>query len=396
MSLTCRGCGKTITGRYITALGATWHEVCFKCAKCGKSLVGQQFYEKNGQPYHETCYHALFSPRCAGCGQPITGQYITALGKTWHPEHFVCARCGKPFGSEGYYERDGKPYCRRDYDELFGLRCAAGGELIGQQKYYMEGGKPYCEKHYWELFGKRCVIGGEILKGEYQYNSWGDTYCKQHADQTPMCYSCNRPICSQATGGGVRYGDGRTVCNICRRTAIDGDAAAQSVLDDVRRGLPGCGIIVPGAVITAKVVDQNELARRETRSGKPPTGLTLTQKQVMSGGRELSRRIEGVLILHGLPREHFEAVAAHELMHCYLFLDGFPELPRRDEEGLAELAEWLWLKQKTSQLAGQLAKATESGDDAIYGAGFQVARAGYERMGLARLLAQVKKNGRLP
>ena len=30
---------------------------------------------------------------CAACGKPIVGQVVTALGQTFHPEHFTCAHC---------------------------------------------------------------------------------------------------------------------------------------------------------------------------------------------------------------------------------------------------------------------------------------------------------------
>ena len=51
---------------------------------------------------------------------------MTALGKTWHPEHFFCAHCGRQFGpSEGFHEKDGRAFCRDDYFELFAPKCGA-------------------------------------------------------------------------------------------------------------------------------------------------------------------------------------------------------------------------------------------------------------------------------
>ena len=37
---------------------------------------------------------------------------VTALNKTWHPEHFFCTLCGRPFGDDGFHEKDGKAYCK--------------------------------------------------------------------------------------------------------------------------------------------------------------------------------------------------------------------------------------------------------------------------------------------
>ena len=55
---------------------------------------------------------------------------VTALDQTWHPEHFVCASCGQPFGETGFHERDGKPFCREDYYAMFAPRCGGCGEPI--------------------------------------------------------------------------------------------------------------------------------------------------------------------------------------------------------------------------------------------------------------------------
>lgn len=51
-------------------------------------------------------------------------QVVTALGRTWHPEHFVCAHCKQELGTKNFFERDGQPYCEPDYHHLFSPRCA--------------------------------------------------------------------------------------------------------------------------------------------------------------------------------------------------------------------------------------------------------------------------------
>lgn len=55
---------------------------------------------------------------------------MTALEKTWHTEHFFCAQCGKQFGEEGFHERDGKPYCREDYFDMFAPKCGGCNRAI--------------------------------------------------------------------------------------------------------------------------------------------------------------------------------------------------------------------------------------------------------------------------
>lgn len=61
---------------------------------------------------------------CNACDKPIVGQVITALGKTWHPEHFTCNHCNQELGTRNFFERDGNPYCEADYHNLFSPRCA--------------------------------------------------------------------------------------------------------------------------------------------------------------------------------------------------------------------------------------------------------------------------------
>lgn len=393
---TCHGCRKQINGAYVTALGQTWHAACFRCASCGRPIGENRFHEHANRPYHAQCYHERFSPRCAGCGQPITGAYTTALGKTWHPEHFVCAHCRRPFAGSSFYERDGRAYCDRHFQELFGRRCAAGMELIGQRRYFEKDGKTYCEDHYWQLFGKRCAIGNEYLKGEYTVNGWDETYCEAHARGLPTCYSCHRVICDRMTGGGVRYGDGRSMCNRCRRSAIDQATQGQPVLLKVRRSLARLGFDIGQVETPLQLADQQELNRRSSKAySKQPSGMAC-HSTVTRNGQVIERRVDAILILHGLPQEHFAAIAAHELCHTYLFVTSFPSLEPLVEEGLCELASHVWLmQQKTPEAAFRL-KLLEKNDDPIYGDGYRAARRGLDGMPLDGLLRHVRRHGRLP
>lgn len=61
---------------------------------------------------------------CAACHKPIAGKMFTALGETWHPEHFTCARCGQELGGQPFFERGGQAYCEEDYHQAFSPRCA--------------------------------------------------------------------------------------------------------------------------------------------------------------------------------------------------------------------------------------------------------------------------------
>ncbi|XP_034539535.1 paxillin-like, partial [Notolabrus celidotus] len=103
----CGACKKPIVGQVVTAMGRTWHPEHFVCTHCQDEIGSRNFFEREGQPYCEKDYHSLFSPRCHYCNGPILDKVVTALDKTWHPEHFFCAQCGAFFGPEGFHEKDG-------------------------------------------------------------------------------------------------------------------------------------------------------------------------------------------------------------------------------------------------------------------------------------------------
>lgn len=45
----------------------------FVCAKCEKPFLGHRHYEKKGLAYCETHYHQLFGNLCFVCNQVIAG-----------------------------------------------------------------------------------------------------------------------------------------------------------------------------------------------------------------------------------------------------------------------------------------------------------------------------------
>jgi hypothetical protein len=57
---------------------------------------------------------------CGGCGGPIVGRIVSAMGVRWHPGCFRCCDCDDLLEYVSSYERDGKPYCHFDYHEVRG------------------------------------------------------------------------------------------------------------------------------------------------------------------------------------------------------------------------------------------------------------------------------------
>ncbi|KAM9821680.1 paxillin isoform 3-T4 [Syngnathus typhle] len=178
----CGACFKPIVGQLVTAMGRTWHPEHFVCTHCQEEIGSRNFFEREGQPYCERDYHNLFSPRCHYCNGPILNQVVTALDRTWHPEHFFCAQCGCFFDPDGFHEKDGKAYCRKDYFDMFAPKCGGCARAIVENyisalnslwhpecfvcrecftpfvngSFFEHDGQPYCEVHYHERRGSLC------------------------------------------------------------------------------------------------------------------------------------------------------------------------------------------------------------------------------------------------
>lgn len=87
--------------------------------ECFTPFINGSFFEHDGQPYCEVHYHERRGSLCSGCQKPITGRCITAMGKKFHPEHFVCAFCLKQLNKGTFKEQNDKPYCQNCFLKLF-------------------------------------------------------------------------------------------------------------------------------------------------------------------------------------------------------------------------------------------------------------------------------------
>jgi hypothetical protein len=296
-------------------------------------------------------------PSCAGCGRAITGDYVEAMGRSWHPECFVCSACGQPIGAREYFENEGKPYCSSCYADLF---CP------------------------------RCAICGQPLTQAYLKSFWGDVYCKRHADELPACSSCGRLISAALTGGGVEYEDGRRMCMLCRRTAVDKSEDAEALLGEVRQTLALFGMDVSGVDLPVRLVGEAEL-----RKDRDLTGNTSTA-EYSHHGRVVRREIEEITILWGLPRDHCGSVIAHELGHVWLFLQDFPDLPPLVEEGFCELSAFLWLQQRDRPEAEYRIRVMKENEDPVYGQGFRLALESFRRYTIPDLARYLREHREFP
>ncbi|XP_066476141.1 actin-binding LIM protein 1 isoform X2 [Tiliqua scincoides] len=217
----CNGCGEFVEGEVVTALGKTYHPNCFACTMCKRPFPPGDRVTFNGrdclcqmcaQPMSSSpkelsssSIHAVtackehnidarlqqvYLPRrclkstvtfhlptdCAGCGRDIkNGQALLALDKQWHLGCFKCKACAKVLTGE-YISKDGSPYCEKDYQVLFGVKCEACHQFITGK--VLEAG----DKHYHPSCARCSKCNQMFTEGEEMYLQGSTVWhpdCKQ-------------------------------------------------------------------------------------------------------------------------------------------------------------------------------------------------------------------------
>ncbi|XP_038135963.1 flocculation protein FLO11-like isoform X1 [Cyprinodon tularosa] len=220
----CGACKKPIAGQVVTAMGRTWHPEHFVCTHCQEEIGSRNFFERDGLPYCEKDYHNLFSPRCHYCNGPILDKVVTALDKTWHPEHFFCAQCGSFFGPEGFHEKDGKAFCRKDYFDMFAPKCGGCSRAILEN--YISALN--------SLWHPECFVCREcftpFINGSF-FDHDGQPYCESHYHEHrgSMCSGCQKPITGRCiTAMGKKFHPEHFVCAFCLKQLNKGTFKEQN------------------------------------------------------------------------------------------------------------------------------------------------------------------------
>ncbi|XP_074132389.1 actin-binding LIM protein 2 isoform X5 [Sminthopsis crassicaudata] len=247
-AILCNTCGNVCKGEVLRVQNKYFHIKCFVCKACGCDLAEGGFFVRQGEYICTLDYQRLYGTRCFSCDQFIEGEVVSALGKTYHPDCFVCAVCRLPFppgdrvtfnGKECICQKCSLPPSTSGSSYLLqGLRncggCGAeiknGQSLVALDKHWHLGcfkcktcgkqlnaeyiskdGVPYCEADYHTKFGIRCdscgkYITGRVLEaGEKHYH--------------PSCALCVR--CSQMFAEGEEmYLQGTSIWHpACRQAA---------------------------------------------------------------------------------------------------------------------------------------------------------------------------------
>ncbi|THH32068.1 hypothetical protein EUX98_g2106 [Antrodiella citrinella] len=182
--LVCGGCGGPIIGRIVSAMGARWHPGCFRCCICDELLENLSSYEHEGRPFCHLDYHEKFAPRCYHCQTAIVDELFITLDD---------AELGKRTYHQQHFfcAECGDPFLapastNRSYtgDGVF----KADEDDVGFTVYR---GHPYCEPCHVRLRMPKCKrCNKSIRDGMQAVEALGGKWCWECF----TCANCDRPF----------------------------------------------------------------------------------------------------------------------------------------------------------------------------------------------------------
>ncbi|KAM7389553.1 hypothetical protein PAMP_023522 [Pampus punctatissimus] len=172
----CGACNKIIRGRYLVALGRSWHPEEFTCSQCKAVLEEGGFFEERGSVFCTKCHDNRYAPNCAKCKKKITGEIMHALKMTYHVQCFKCAACKTPIRNQAFYMEEGEPYCERDYEKMFGTKCHGCDFKIDAGDRFLE-----ALGYSWHDTCFVCALCQINLEGKTFYSKKDKPLCKGHA-----------------------------------------------------------------------------------------------------------------------------------------------------------------------------------------------------------------------
>ncbi|XP_040152531.1 uncharacterized protein LOC120894167 [Anopheles arabiensis] len=117
----CGQCCGPICDRYIMkVVDITYHERCLQCTSCSIRLMHSCFM-RDGKLYCRFDYERLYGRnRCLGCGEKIGADELVmrALDNVFHLKCFICVVCGVRLQKgDQYVIKQSQLFCRPDYEK---------------------------------------------------------------------------------------------------------------------------------------------------------------------------------------------------------------------------------------------------------------------------------------
>ncbi|XP_074529931.1 actin-binding LIM protein 3 isoform X3 [Halichoeres trimaculatus] len=281
----CQGCREVCKGEVVRVQDTHFHVKCFTCTVCNCDLARSGFFQKKGEYICTADYQRLYGTRCDRCDTFITGEVVSALGRTYHPKCFVCSVCCKPFPIGDRVTFSGKDcVCQHCSHTLIKpnepikihgpSHCAGCGAEIKQGQSLLA-----LEKQ-WHVSCFRCRTCNMVLTGEY-ISKDGVPYCEAdyHAQYGVKCETCSRyisgrvleaggkhyhPTCARCSRCNLMFKEGEemylTGCEVwhplCKQAARAERRLRHRRLSEASISPPGSSIGSPSRVICARVKNE--------------------------------------------------------------------------------------------------------------------------------------------
>lgn len=298
---------------------------------------------------------------CKRCGDPITGSYFETGGDYFHSGCFFCH------------------YCER--------------EIKGAYTTFQ--GNNYHTTCFENSVAKRCALCNGVIQGEYLYDFWGNEYHLSHQKEAQACGYCGRFIAPHTTGGGIRYSDGRHICNICRESAVKEKSDALKVMAEVARYLQRYGMNFELGEIELHIVGLQTMQDKSGKGSHRLTGFTDFEEHKSLLGIGAKRRID-VYLLYGMPRIEVVSTLAHELGHVWQFAAGRLENDAAFSEGSCNYAAYLVLQHYQGKTAEYTVANLLNDENEVYGDGFRRVKHYAETEGINAWLERLRTEYDLP
>lgn len=133
VTYTCCKCNKDIETTVITAIGRHYHLECFLCTGCNNPLSTRRYKQKEGMPYCSLNCKAEPPKLCGKCNKLVEGSTMKALGAVFHPNCFTCKTCGTGVAVKTFFEVGDGVFCAICYKKELDIafeECANDVKIV--------------------------------------------------------------------------------------------------------------------------------------------------------------------------------------------------------------------------------------------------------------------------
>ncbi|KAJ8276265.1 hypothetical protein COCON_G00080170 [Conger conger] len=205
-------------------------EKCHSVGVCGCDLALSGFFQKNGEYICTADYQRLYGTRCDSCGDYITGEVVSALGRTYHPNCFICSVCRKQFPIGDRVTFNGKQcVCQQCSLSLSSARepvkIHGTSQCAGCKEEIKHGQSLLALEKQWHVSCFKCQTCNTVLTAEY-ISKDGVPYCEAdyHAQFGIRCETCDRYISGRVLeAGGKHYHPSCARCARCNMMFTEGE-----------------------------------------------------------------------------------------------------------------------------------------------------------------------------